>query len=344
MCLHSRLLCGTDWICPVHPPVGEQNCQQCFKTSFLKPPKSHRAEGQAEEKSKQLLKISFLTISHAPQLQSHAGRRRDTPQTASQEKHHQACHGWGVWTLMPFTASAPGTSPAWASWNLVSTRHTCSLSTANTTLEACGCILVDDWLLDNPGLGSRAERWRNHDSLLLELRLHRGPRLQDRGRAWRGWRGRLRCFHRQALELGGCRGWREALELHLAVGPLQLRLQGPTVAAIAAAALEGAAQGIRKQVWKVSCLVTDKLQHLCKTEENSFNTILSPAYFDTWHLHHAIMVCVPRREVWVLQTFREHHTNATPPDRDQDMDTSTALLLLFKANPQYLFRQDPSTD
>lgn len=121
-----------------------------------------------------------------------------------------------------------------------------SLSTSSTTLEACGCILVDDWLLDNPGLGSRAEGWCDHDSLLLELRLHRGPRLQDRGRARRGCRRRLRRFHRQALELGGCRGCREGLQLHLAVGPLQLRLQGPAAAATAAAALEGAGQGIHK--------------------------------------------------------------------------------------------------
>lgn len=175
---------------------------------------------------------------------------------------------------MPFAASAPGTSTARAFWHLKCTRQIHSPSTASTTLEACGCILVDDWLLDNPGLGSRAERWRDHDSLLLELRLHRGPRLQDRSRARRGWRRRLRCFHWQALELGGCRGWWEGLQLHLAVGPLQLRLQGPTAAATAAAAaLEGAAQGIRKQVWEVSCLVTDKLQHLCKTEEKTcFNS------------------------------------------------------------------------
>lgn len=175
----------------------------------------------------------------------------------------------GIWTLMPFTASALGTSTAWAPWNLECTRHSCSLSTASHTLETRGRILVDDGLLDNPGLGSRAERRCDHDSLLLELGLHWGPWLQDRGWAWRGRRCRLCCFHRQALELGGCRGGREGLELHLAVGSLQLWLQGPTAAATAAAAaLEGAAQGIRKQVWKVSCLVTDKLQHLCKTEEN----------------------------------------------------------------------------
>lgn len=139
------------------------------------------------------------------------------------------------------------------------------------------------------------------------------------------------------------------MELPLAVGPLQLSLQGPTAAATAAAALEGAAQGVRKQVWKVSCLVTDKLQHLCKTEEDSFNTISSPVYFDACHLHHEIMVCVHRKELWVLQNLqRTHHTNATPPERDQDTASNTPQLLLFsvksKTLPQHFSRQqDPST-
>lgn len=96
----------------------------------------------------------------------------------------------------------------------------------------------------------------------------------------------MRRFDWQGLELGGGGGRWEGLELHLAVRPLQLRLQGPTAAAttaVAAAALEGATQLIRKQIWEVPCLVTDELQHLCKTEEKAFNAGLLPMYFFTRH-------------------------------------------------------------
>lgn len=157
--------------------------------------------------------------------------------------------------------------------------HTHALSTLTATLETCGRVLVDHRLLDDPGLWSRAEGGGcNHHGLLLELRLERGPGLEEGGRARRGRGGCLGGFDGQVLELGGGGGQREGLDLHLAV-PLRLRLQGPAAAATAAAAaLEGATQVIRKQIWEVACLVTDELQHLCETEENVFSAILLPKH------------------------------------------------------------------
>lgn len=137
--------------------------------------------------------------------------------------------------------------------------------TPSPTLETGGCVLVYDRLLDDPGLGRGAEGGGDHHRLLLELRLQLGPGLEQRCRALRGG------LHRDALQLrGGGRRW-EGLQGRLAIGAWGV--QGPTAAAAAATAgggaaaaatLEGAAQGIRKQVREVPRLVADKLQHLCK--------------------------------------------------------------------------------
>lgn len=182
-------------------------------------------------------------------------RRRNTPHTL-QKKDLQAYNGHGyLWDSLSL---------------LLQVREPCTCCehcpSPNPTLKTRGCVLVYDGLLDDPGLGSGAERRRDHHRLLLELRLELGPGLEQRRRALR------RDLHLDALQLRGGGGRWEGLQGRLAVWAR--RVQGPAATAAAAtagggggaaaAALEGAAQGIRKQVREVPRLVADKLQHLCK--------------------------------------------------------------------------------
>lgn len=144
----------------------------------------------------------------------------------------------------------------------------------NATLEARGRVLVQDGLLDDPGLGRRAEGGGDHHRLLLELWLELGPGLEQWGRALRG-RGRL---HRDALQLWRGGGRREGLR-GLAIGPRGI--QGPdarATATTATATLEGAAQRVRKQVREVPCLVADELQHLCKEERERLGPVGSTGH------------------------------------------------------------------